>query len=142
LTLKQIERVNEMNHMTTVTVDKEGKIGLPEEILKESHIQPGSQLVAVADEGKIVLLDKERYWKQVELPAKEILAQFQLSLERNPQAPFFGGLTFEEYAALSEEEEQSLWDKLSEQAEREVKLIERDIPPHFRPVRFAQSFTA
>lgn len=120
--------------MTTVTVDKQGKVGLPEDVLKESHIQPGSQLVVLAHEGKIVLLDKERFRQQVEQPAQEVLAQFRRSIASAPQAPFLGGLTFEEYAALSEEEETALWERLSAEAEKELRHVkESDVPAHFRP---------
>lgn len=110
--------------MTTVTVDKEGKVGLPEEILFRSHIQPGARLVALAHEGKIVLIDKERFWQRVEQPGQKIIVQFQRSLAQNPQASFFGGLTFEEYAALSGEEEQALWDRLSESVCEKYRFVD------------------
>jgi hypothetical protein len=119
--------------MTTVTVDPAGSIDLPEEILKESCISPGSQLVVLAHEGRIVLLEGERFRQRVEEPAQEMLARFRRSLTSDPRSPFFGGLSFEEYAALSEETEQVLWDRLTAEAERKVKGAERDIPSHFRP---------
>jgi len=119
--------------MTTVTLGATGSIDLPEGVLEESRIQPGSQLVVLAQEGGIVLLDRGRFQQQVEEPVEELLAQFRRSLARHPQRPFFGGLTFEEYAALSEEAEQELWDRLSAEAEGKIKGAEHDIPPHFRP---------
>jgi hypothetical protein len=119
--------------MTTVTLAPTGSVDLPEEILKESRIQPGSQLVVLAREGRIVLLDAERFRQRVGEPAQKILAQFRRSLAREPQMPFLGGLTLEEYAALSGEAEQELWDRLTAEAEERVKGAERDIPPHFRP---------
>jgi bifunctional DNA-binding transcriptional regulator/antitoxin component of YhaV-PrlF toxin-antitoxin module len=119
--------------MATVTIDESGQIDLPEAILKESRIQPGSQLLILAGEGRITLIDKERLQQQLSGPMQQVLAQLQRSLTRDPQSPFFGGLTFEEYAALSEEEEQALWDRLSAEAHQEVKLVEQEIPPHFRP---------
>jgi bifunctional DNA-binding transcriptional regulator/antitoxin component of YhaV-PrlF toxin-antitoxin module len=119
--------------MTTVTLNQAGSVELPEEILKESHIAPGSQLVVLAHEGKNVLLDRERFRERVEKPAQEMLAEFRRSLARDPQAPFFDGLTLEEYAALSDEDEQSLWDRLPTEAEAKVKGVERNIPAHFHP---------
>lgn len=119
--------------MTTVIVDKAGKIGLPEEALKESRIKPGSELVVLAHDGKIVLLDRERYQKRVAKPVERMVAALKRSLASDPQAPFFGGLTFEQYVALSNEEEQRLWDREYARAKREVKLVERDIPRGFRP---------
>jgi hypothetical protein len=119
--------------MTKVTVDKSGNVDLPEEVLKESCIGPGSQLVVLAEERRIVLLDGERFRHRVEEPARKMLARFQRLLASDPQAPFFGGLSLEEYAALSEEAEQELWDRLTADAERKVNGAEREIPPHFRP---------
>src|SRR5947209_18737155 len=119
--------------MTTVTLDATGSIDLPEGVLKESRLQPGSQLVVLAQEGRILLVDRARFQQQVEEPVQEMVAQFRRSLARHPQRPFFGGLTFEEYAALPEDAEQELWDRLSAEAEGKVKGTEQDIPPHFRP---------
>jgi hypothetical protein len=119
--------------MTTVTLGATGSIDLPEGVLEESRIHPGSQLVVLAQEGRIILVDRERFQQQIEKPLQEMLAQFRRSLARHPEMPFFGGLTFEEYAALSEDAEQELWDRLSAEAEGKVKSAERDIPPHFRP---------
>jgi hypothetical protein len=64
---------------------------------------------------------------------EEMLARFRRSIEQRPQAPFFDGLTCEEYAALSDEDEQALWDRLTAEADKQVDDAERDIPPHFRP---------
>src|SRR5438105_377617 len=104
--------------MTTVTVGSGGSIDLPREVLQESRIQPGARLVVFAREGKIVLLDADRFRERVEKPGQEMLAQFRHALSRDPAAPFFGGLTLEEYAALSDEAEQELWDRLTAEAER------------------------
>ena len=43
--------------MTTVIVDPTGKVGLPEDILQASHIQPGTELIVIAEAGKITLMD-------------------------------------------------------------------------------------
>ena len=120
--------------MTTVTVDKTSKVDLPQAVLEKSQIKPGAQLVVLVREGKIVLVDPERFQRLIEKPGQEMLDQFRHSLARDPQAPFFGGLTLEEYAALSEEEEEVLWERLSAEAETELRHgKEIDIPAHFRP---------
>jgi bifunctional DNA-binding transcriptional regulator/antitoxin component of YhaV-PrlF toxin-antitoxin module len=119
--------------MTTVTVDSAGSVDLPADTLKESRIGPGTRLLVLACEGKIFLLDAERFRERVEKPAQERLAQFRRMLAADPQMPFFGGLTLEEYGALSEEAEQELWDRLSSEAERQRKGVEHDFPSDVRP---------
>jgi bifunctional DNA-binding transcriptional regulator/antitoxin component of YhaV-PrlF toxin-antitoxin module len=119
--------------MIKVTVDESGQIDLPRAILKESDIQPGAQLLVLTGEGRITLIDRERLRQLASGPMQQILTQLRRSLAGDPDAPFFGGLTFEEYAALSEEEEQALWERLSAEAHRKVKVVEQEIPPHFRP---------
>jgi bifunctional DNA-binding transcriptional regulator/antitoxin component of YhaV-PrlF toxin-antitoxin module len=119
--------------MTTVTVDPRGSVDLPDEVLRESHIQPGTQLLVLAREGKIVLLDAERFRKRVEEPAQELLDRFRRMWANDPQMPFLDGLTVEEYAALSDEAEQELWDRLAAEAEQKMPRVEHEIPPHFRP---------
>jgi hypothetical protein len=84
-------------------------------------------------EGRITLVDRERLVQQLSGPMRQILAQLQRSLTQDAQKPFFGGLTLEQYAALSDEDEKALWDRLAAEAEREVPLVEQEIPPHFRP---------
>jgi len=116
-----------------VTLGPSGGIDLPAEALQESGIQPGSPVVVLAREGRILLLDQQRFRERVEKPVQEMLARFRRSMEQQPQAPFFDGLTYEEYAALSEEDEQALWDRLTAAADKQVQSAERDIPPHFRP---------
>jgi bifunctional DNA-binding transcriptional regulator/antitoxin component of YhaV-PrlF toxin-antitoxin module len=119
--------------MAIVTIDESGQIDLPVAILEESRIPSGSPLLVLTGEGRITLVDKERLVQRLSGPMRQILAQLQRSLARNPQEPFFGGLTVKEYAALSDEEEQALWDRLSAEAHRQVKPGEQEIPPHFRP---------
>jgi hypothetical protein len=55
------------------------------------------------------------------------------TLEERGEESFFAGLNLSEYLALSEEEEKALWEHLLKEAEREVKTVEQEIPPHFRP---------
>ena len=119
--------------MDTVMIDEAGQIDLPAAILEESHIQPGSPLLLLTGEGRITLVDKQRLRQQLSGPMQQILAHVQRCLASNPQAPFLGGLTLEEYAALSEEEEQALWDRLAAESYRQVTPVEQDIPAHFRP---------
>jgi len=121
--------------VTTVDVEPNGVIQLPDTVLEESRIQPGAQVVVIAHEGRIVLLDRERFRSQVEAPVEKLLQRFRDVMERAPGAPFIDGLTFEEYAALSDEDEQALWDRLSAEAARKVRTVEQEIPAHFRPAR-------
>jgi hypothetical protein len=104
--------------MNKVTIDESGQIDLPRAILQESDIQPGAQLLVLTGEGTITLIDRERLQQLASGPMRQILTQLRRSLAGDPDAPFFGGLTFEEYAGLSEEEEQALWERLSAEAHR------------------------
>lgn len=119
--------------MDTVKISKSGQVDLPAAILEESRIQPGSPLLLLTGEGTITLVDRERLRQRLSGPMQQILAHVQRSLACNPHEPCPGGLTLAEYAALSDEEEQSLWDRLAAEAHSKVKPVEQDIPPHFRP---------
>lgn len=131
-------KVKEVNTMTTVTVDQMGKIGLPDDILQTSHIQPGTELVIIAEAGKITLIDRQVLAKgdlreRMQAVDGEMRARLRQAIKEGGEASFFAGLSLKEYLALKEEEEKALWDRLFHEAEQEVKLVERDIPPHFRP---------
>jgi hypothetical protein len=109
--------------MATVLIDESGQIELPGAVLVESRIQPGASLLVLTGEGRITLVDKERLRQRLSEPMRQIMSQLQRSLAEDSQAPFFGGLT----PALSDEEERALWDRLSAEAHRQVKPVERDI---------------
>jgi bifunctional DNA-binding transcriptional regulator/antitoxin component of YhaV-PrlF toxin-antitoxin module len=123
-----------MHTATTVTVDPTGKVELPADVLQASHIQPGTELVVRAEVGKIILMDRKQVLgERMKTVDRKLRVRLHKALKAGGQTSFFAGLSLDEYLALSVEEEKSLWDRLSHEAEREVKVIERDIPPHFRP---------
>lgn len=120
--------------MTTVTIDKMGKVGLSKEILLESCIKPGTELLVLVEAGKVVLLDRQNVRERVAALEKNIRERLHRSLSSAPDAPFFGGLTLKEYLALSDEEENALWERLSAEAEKELRNVkEIDVPSHFVP---------
>jgi hypothetical protein len=121
--------------MTTIIVDAEGTIDLPEEVLAASRIEPGSELVVLVREGRILLLDRSRFQRQVEQPARALLGRFRNAVSREPTRPFLGELAMDEFATLSDEQEQELWNTLTVEAGQETTDAERDIPTHFRPAR-------
>jgi len=104
-------------------VDPAGGIEVPAEALQESGSQPGSPVVVLAREGRILLLEQERFRERVEKPMQEMLARFRRSLEQQPQAPFLDDLTCEEYAALCEADEQALWDRLTAAADKQGNAL-------------------
>ena len=123
-----------MHTAMTVTVDPTGNVGLPADVLQASHIQPGMELVVIAEVGKIILMDrKQALDERMKTVDRELRARLRKALQAGGQTSFFAGLSLDEYLALSVEEEKILWDRLSHEAEQEVKVLERDIPPHFRP---------
>ena len=126
--------IEEVYIVATVTVDPTGKVGLPDDVLQASHIQPGTELVVVAEVGKIILMDRKQVLgERMKVVDRKLHARLRKALQTGGQTAFFAGLSLDEYLALSVEEENVLWERLSQEAEREVKVIERDIPPHFRP---------
>jgi hypothetical protein len=119
--------------MTTVIVDPTGKVGLPEDILQASHLQPGTEIIVIAEAGKITLMDRKQVLRErMKVVDHEMRSRLREALQMGGQEAF-AGLSLDEYLALSAEEDKALWDRLSQAAEREVKVIEQDIPPHFRP---------
>lgn len=120
--------------MTTVTVDKTGKVGLPKEVLLESRIEPGTELLVLVEAGKVVLLDRQNVRERMAAVDKHIKERLHRSLSSAPDAPFFGGLTLKEYLALSDSEENALWERLSAEAEKELQHVQEiDVPAHFVP---------
>ena len=123
--------------MNTVIVDKTGKVELPNDIWQTSHIKPGTELVVIAEAGKITLMDRKqvslRLRERMKTVDYEMRARLRKTLEEGEEEAFFAGLNLSEYLALSEEEEKALWEHLLKEAEQEVKTVEQEIPPHFRP---------
>ena len=54
---------------------------------------------------------------------------------RRSKDAVFAGLSLDEYLALSEEEDKTLWDRLFKEAGQELKIREQDIPTDFVPAR-------
>ncbi len=57
------------------------------------------------------------------------------SLAREGKDAVFAGLSLDKYLALSEEEDNALWDRLFKEAEQELKIPEQDIPGDFVPAK-------
>ena len=76
---------------------------------------------------------KQALGERMKVVDGKLRTRLRKALQTGGQTAFFAGLSLDEYLALSVEEENVLWEHLSQEAEREVKVIERDIPPHFRP---------
>jgi hypothetical protein len=88
----------------------------------------------IAEAGKITLMDRKQVLRErMKVVDHEMRSRLHEALQTGGQEAFFAGLSLDEYLALSAEEDKALWDRLSQAAAREVKVIERDIPPHFRP---------
>ena len=47
--------------MATVTISEAGKISLPEDVLQNSDLGPGSEVVVIASKGQITLVDRKRF---------------------------------------------------------------------------------
>ena len=119
----------------TVVIQEAGEVVLPRETLEESHITVGTELVVVAHAGQILLLDREQIRRRVEEIRQQMQDALRTSLARAGKDAVFAGLSLDEYLALSEEEDNALWDRLFKEAEQELKIREQEIPAGFVPAR-------
>ena len=121
--------------MRTVVIRETGELVLPRETLEESHINAGTTLVVIARAGQILLLDRVQVRRRVEEVGQEMQESLGKALRQAGKDASFAGLSLDEYLGLSEEEEAALWDRLFKEAEQELTIRERDIPPDFVPAR-------
>ena len=121
--------------MRTVVIQEAGEVVLPRETLEESHITIGTELVVVAHAGQILLLDREQIRRRVEEIGQQMQEVLRTSLAHAGKDAVFAGLSLDEYLALSEEEDNALWDRLFKEAEQELKIREQQIPAGFVPAR-------
>ena len=119
----------------TVVIQEAGAVVLPRETLEESHITIGTELVVVAHAGQILLLDREQIRRRVEEIGQQMQEVLRTSLAHAGKDAVFAGLSLDEYLALSEEEDNALWDRLFKEAEQELKIREQQIPAGFVPAR-------
>lgn len=119
----------------TVVIQEAGEVVLPRETLEESHITIGTELVVVAHAGQILLLDREQIRRRVEEIGQQMQEVLRTSLAHAGKDAVFAGLSLDEYLALSEEEDNALWDRLFKEAEQELKIREQQIPAGFVPAR-------
>ena len=119
----------------TVVIQEAGEVVLPRETLEESHITIGTELVVVAHAGQILLLDREQIRRRVEEIGQQMQEVLRTSLAHAGKDAVFAGLSLDEYLALSEEEDNALWDRLFKEAEQELKIREQQIPASFVPAR-------
>jgi bifunctional DNA-binding transcriptional regulator/antitoxin component of YhaV-PrlF toxin-antitoxin module len=124
-----------MHVMRTVVIRETGELVLPRETLEESHINAGTTLVVIARAGQILLLDRAQVRRRVEEVGQEMQERLGKALRQAGKDAIFAGLSLDEYLGLSEEEEAALWDRLFKEAEQELTIRERDIPPDFVPAR-------
>jgi bifunctional DNA-binding transcriptional regulator/antitoxin component of YhaV-PrlF toxin-antitoxin module len=124
-----------MHVMRTVVIRETGELVLPREALEESHINAGTTLVVIARAGQILLLDRVQVRRRVEEVGQEMQESLGKALRQAGKDAIFAGLSLDEYLGLSEEEEAALWDRLFKEAEQELTIRERDIPPDFVPAR-------
>ena len=121
--------------MRTVVIRETGELVLPREVLEESHIIAGTELVVMARAGQILLLDRAQMRHRLEEIGQQMREGLRTSLVRANEDTVFAGLSLDEYLALSEEEDKALWDRLFKKTEQEMKIREQDIPANFVPAR-------
>jgi bifunctional DNA-binding transcriptional regulator/antitoxin component of YhaV-PrlF toxin-antitoxin module len=124
-----------VNVVRTVVIRETGELVLPRETLEASHIAAGTELVVIARAGQILLLDRAQVRRRLEEIGQQMQEGLRTSLGRVGRDAVFGGLSLDEYLALSAEEDKALWARLFKEAEQELKIREQDIPADFVPAR-------
>jgi hypothetical protein len=89
---------------------------LPRETLEESAIPAGTELVVIARAGQILLLDPGQVRRRLEEIGRQMQEGLRTSLVRVGRDAIFADLSLQEYLALSEEAEETLWDGLFKKA--------------------------
>jgi bifunctional DNA-binding transcriptional regulator/antitoxin component of YhaV-PrlF toxin-antitoxin module len=119
----------------TVVLQDTGEVTLPREILEESHITAGTELVAIARAGQILLLDRQQLHRRLEDLSQRMREGMRTALAQGAAEALFAGLSLEEYLHLSEDEDAALWTRLFQEAERKLRSGEREIPAPFVPAQ-------
>jgi len=119
----------------TVVIPETGEVVLPHEALEESRITAGSELVVISRTGQILLLDRQQLRHRIEEISQRMQEGLRLALSHAGKDSLFAGLSLQEYLALSEVEEEALWERLLSAAEGERTIREQEIPADFVPAR-------
>jgi bifunctional DNA-binding transcriptional regulator/antitoxin component of YhaV-PrlF toxin-antitoxin module len=118
-----------------VVIRETGELALPLEILAESRIQPGTEVISISREGQILILDWKQVRRRMEEIGQKMREEMRGAIERRGKKTFFAGLSLDEYLALSDEKDEALWNRLFKEALGEMKIVEQDIPADFVPAR-------
>lgn len=121
--------------MKTIIIRETRGLVLPPEILEESQITAGTELVVISRAGQILLLDRKQVRRRMEEIGQRMREGLCKAIGRGGKDSLFAGLSLDEYLALSEEEDKALWDRLFREAELEIKISEQDIPSNFVPAK-------
>jgi len=115
-----------------LSVDADGKITLPKQLFEQIGMTTESEFLVKEVLGTIVLIPMV-HWKPLAESFKQKIENRIKESGIKGDEPFFASLTVDEYAALSEEEEKSLWEKLYVEASRKVKYEEVEVGEDFIP---------
>lgn len=124
----------------TIVLEAQKGLWIEERFLQQAHL--GERLQVVVEEGEIRILPATTESPRFPYGATPDEAQTVLREAREevialyggqaPPAdqPYFGGLTWQEYQALSDEERQTLWDKVYAEFDVAIEDVEeRDVRP-------------
>ncbi len=124
----------------TIVVEAQKGVWIEERFLRQAHL--GERLQVVVEEGEIRILPATT--EPARLPygatADEVQTVLREAREevialyggQTPPAdqPYFGGITWQEYRALSDEQRQTLWDKIYAEFDVAIEDVEeRDVRP-------------
>lgn len=123
-----------------IVVEAQKGVWIEERFLRQAHL--GERLQVVVEEGEIRILPTTTETPRLPYGATADEAQTVLQEAREevialyggqaPPAdqPYFGGVTWQEYQALSDEQRQTLWDKVYAEFDVAIEDVEeRDVRP-------------
>ncbi len=127
-----------------ILLEEQKGLWIEERLLREAQL--GGRLQVIVEKGEIRILpaapeaprlpygvgteEAQRVLREVR---EEVIALYGEQVPPNEQ-PYFGGLTWQEYRALSDEQRRALWDRVYAQFDVDIEAVEeRDVRPDASP---------
>ena len=124
----------------TILLEEQKGLWIEERLLREAQL--GGRLRVIVEKGEIRILpaapeasrlpygveeeEAQAAWREVR---KEVMALYGGHVPPEDQ-PYFGGLTWQEYRALSDEQRRALWDRIYAEFDMAIEDVEeRDVRP-------------
>jgi hypothetical protein len=115
-----------------IVANEDGSMVIPSEIAVSIGIAPEKEYLVYQRDEKILMISRDRLLSLLDNMTDAMIEQMEEVCGFSDDAKFLFGLTAEEYFALSEEEEATLWEKrYKEESEKVNAKQEMDVPSYF-----------